>query len=81
MIRDFRFRIQQVLIGKNRRYQLRVGMFGENDLEFIPVHRSAYAMRMPLKDGHETPEEAHREQDALMKWLQSTPPGARGTKS
>jgi hypothetical protein len=72
VIRDYRFRIQQVLIGKDRRYQVRVGMYGDTDIEFIPAYRSAYAKRVQLKDGHETPEEAHREQDALMKWLQET---------
>lgn len=49
-------------------------MDGESDLEFIPAHRSAYALRMPLKDGHETVEEAHQEQDALVAWLQTIAP-------
>lgn len=74
MIRDFRFRIQPVIIDKTRRFQLRVGMDGENDLEFIPAHRSAYALRMPLKDGHATVEEANKEQDALVAWLKAGAP-------
>ncbi len=74
MIRDFRFRIQPVIIDKARRFQVRVGMDGESDLEFIPAHRSAYALRMPLKDGHETVEEAHQEQDALVAWLKTIAP-------
>jgi hypothetical protein len=63
-----------VIIDKARRFQVRVGMDGESDLEYIPAHRSAYALRMPLKDGHETVEEAHKEQDALMAWLTKTAP-------
>jgi hypothetical protein len=63
-----------VIIDKTRRFQVRVGMDGENDLEFIPAHRSAYALRMPLKDGHATVEEAHQEQDALMAWLKKAGP-------
>lgn len=49
-------------------------MDGESDLEFIPAHRSAYALRMTLKDGHETVEEAHKEQDALVAWLKTIAP-------
>jgi hypothetical protein len=75
VIRDFRFRIQPVIIDKTRRFQVRVGMDGESELEFIPAHRSAYALQMPLKDGHATVEEAHKEQDALMAWLESTAAG------
>lgn len=77
MIRDYRFRIQQVIIGKDRRYQLRMGMYGDTDIEYIPVYQSAYAMRMPLKDAHATPEEANREKDALIQWLEKATPGSK----
>ncbi len=46
-------------------------MEGERDLEFIPVHCSAFAQRLPLKEGHTTEEEAHQEKDALLDWLRS----------
>jgi hypothetical protein len=70
----FRFRVQRVIIEEGRRFQLRVGMDGERDLEFIPVHQTAYAQRFPLKQTHGTEAEAHQEKDALLEWLKG--PGA-----
>jgi hypothetical protein len=61
--------VQKVLIGEDPQYQLRVGMDNERDLEFIPVHRTAYALKFPLKEAHETVDAANAEKDALMEWL------------
>jgi hypothetical protein len=66
---NYRFRIQKVFVGSDPRFQLRVGMDGERDLEFIPVHCSAFALRMPLKEGHHTEDQARQEKDALLEWL------------
>jgi hypothetical protein len=65
----YRFRIQKVFVGSDRRFQLRVGMEGEREIEYIPVHSSAFALRLPLREGHETEDDARREHDALMQWL------------
>jgi hypothetical protein len=71
VIRDFRFRVQRVIVDRKRRFQLRVGMYGERDLEFIPVHRTAYAQWLPLQESHSTEAEAEREKDVLMEWLRT----------
>lgn len=65
----YRFRIQHVILEAGHRYQLRVGMEGERDLEFIPVHQTAFAQRFELKEGHETEAQARGEKDALLEWL------------
>jgi hypothetical protein len=44
-------------------------MEGEREIEYIPVHSSAFALRLPLREGHETEDDARREHDALMQWL------------
>jgi hypothetical protein len=44
-------------------------MEGERDLEFIPVHRTAFAQRFELKESHLTEGAAHEEKDALLEWL------------
>lgn len=69
MSEHYRFRVQRVFIGSERRFQLRVGMDGERDLEYIPVHQTAFAKRLPLKEGHETEVEAEQEKDYLLGWL------------
>jgi len=71
VIRDFRFRVQRVIVDRKRRFQLRVGMYGERDLEFIPVHRTAYAQRLSLQESHPTEADAEKERDELMEWLRT----------
>jgi hypothetical protein len=58
-----------VIVDRTKKYQLRVGMDGERDLEFIPLYQSAYAQRIALKANHATREEAHRERDTFIEWL------------
>jgi hypothetical protein len=65
----YRFRIQKVLVGADRGFQLRVGMEGERDIEFIPVHQTAFALRIALKEAHPTEAEATQEKDYLLDWL------------
>lgn len=69
MSEHYRFRIQKVLVGADRGFQLRVGMDGERDIEFIPVHQTAFAMRIVLKEAHPTEAEAKQEKDYLLEWL------------
>ena len=45
-------------------------MAEETDLECIPAHRAAFAQRFPLKVGHATEDEAHREKESLLHWFQ-----------
>lgn len=66
------FRIQKVRIGLTRQFQLRVGMPGEAPIEFIPVHRSAFAQRLPLlQEGHAEESDAHLELTGLLDWLET----------
>ena len=65
----YRFRIQHVILDHGHGFQLRVGMEGERDLEYIPVHRTAFAQRFNLKEAHPTEAEARGEKDALLQWL------------
>jgi hypothetical protein len=51
------------------RYQLRVGMDGETNIEFIPLHRSAFAKHLPLAVLHTSPVDAHLELSQLLHWL------------
>ena len=66
---NYRFRIQRMGSKRTPRYQLRVGMDGEKGLEFIPLHRSAFAKRLPLAILHSSPVDAHVELSALLHWL------------
>lgn len=69
MLRDFRFRIQPLVIGAERRFQVRIGLDGLKEVEYVPAHRSAYALRFPLKEHHPSETEALIERDALLEWL------------
>jgi hypothetical protein len=72
MVSDrYKFRVQRVFIGANRRFQLRVGLDGDRDVEFIPVYFSAYAKILPLKLGHETEAQALQEEEELLNWLRA----------
>src|ERR1700759_3295753 len=57
----YRFRVQHVILDQGHGFQLRVGMEGERDLEYIPAHRAAFAQRFELKEAHATEAEAHGE--------------------
>ena len=66
---NYCFRVQRVRLGATRQFQLRIGMPGEGPLEFIPVHRSAFTQKLPLKEGHDVESDAHIELTNLLGWL------------
>lgn len=70
MTSNYCFRLQRVRLGAVRRFQLRIGMPGEGPLEFIPVHRSAFTQKLPLKESHEIESDAHLELTTLLGWLE-----------
>ena len=51
------------------RYQLRVGMDGETNIEFIPLHRTAFSKQLPLAILHSSQVDAHLELSGLLDWL------------
>jgi hypothetical protein len=72
--KNYRFRIQPVLVGTVRHFQLRVGMVGDYDYECIPVHCSAFAQRLPLVAAHPALEDAHLELTRILTWLDQRHP-------
>jgi hypothetical protein len=69
VLRDFRFRIQPVLVGSQKHFQVRIGLDGLKEVEFVPAHQSAFALKFPLKEHHPSEHEALGERDALLEWL------------
>ena len=51
------------------RFQLRVGMKEDRDLECVPAYRTAFALRFPLKESHASEAEAQSELSALLELL------------
>jgi hypothetical protein len=70
---NYLFRIQPVPVGAAHWFQLRVGMPGESAVEFIPVHRSAFAQRLFLEPAHAALPDAHFELTSLLEWLNERP--------
>jgi hypothetical protein len=68
---NYRFRIQPVLVGKVRQFQLRVGLQDDQACEFIPVHQSAFALSLPLEPVHSVESEAHFELTRVLAWLET----------
>jgi hypothetical protein len=66
---NYRFRIQPVLVGPTRHFQLRVGLEGDSDGECIPVHESAFATCVLLHTAHAAAFDAQLELTALLAWL------------
>ena len=53
-----------------RRFQLKVGLDGDEDVEFVPAHRTAFAQRFSLAPNHVAEVDAHLELSALLESLQ-----------
>jgi hypothetical protein len=70
---NYRFRIQQVLVGQSRHFQLRVGLAGDSDVECIPVHQSAFATCLSLQPAHSAVADAQFELTCLLHWLADRP--------
>ncbi len=66
---NYRFRVHRFGAKVERRFQLRVGLEGENDVEFLPAHRTAFAERVPLEEAHAAEVDAHLELSGLLEWL------------
>jgi hypothetical protein len=74
LIRDtmhYRFRIRSVFGRPDARFELMVGMQGEQDNELIPMHRTAFAKRFQLQQSHRSEAEVQQELDSVMEWLAS----------
>lgn len=78
MANHYRFRIQQLRAGRAPRFQLRVGLAGEPNFELVPVHRTAFAKKLPLEVAHPSQVDAQLELTALLEWL-SARPGSQNT--
>ena len=66
---NYRFRIQRIRIKAEPQFQLRVGMDGEKNLEYIPAYQSAFARRIPIREAHSEEVDAHLELSNLLEWL------------
>lgn len=66
---NYRFRVHRFGLNLERRFQLRVGLEGDKDLEFLPVHRTAFAERVPFAEAHASEVDAHLELSGLLEWL------------
>ena len=51
------------------RYQLRVGMTEDRDLECVPAYRTAFALRFALHESHATEYDAQLELSGLLEVL------------
>lgn len=68
---NYRFRIQPLVGGAEPCFRLAVGMADKHAYEMIPVHRTAFARRLPLKEFHPTEAEVQIELTCLLELLQS----------
>lgn len=66
---NYRFRVHRFGIKVPRRFQLRVGLEGDKEIEFLPAHRTAFAARVPLEEAHAAEVDAHLELSGLLDWL------------
>ena len=66
---NYRFRVHRLGTTVERRFQLRVGLEGDRDVEFLPVHRTAFAGQIPLEAAHAAEADVHLELSGLLEWL------------
>lgn len=78
MLLNYRFRVHQFGVKAPRRFQLRVGLDGDADAEFLPAHRTAFAEEVTLEPAHATEVEAHLELSGLLEWLGKRRPASAG---
>ena len=71
---SFQFHIQPVLLGVQPCFQLRIGLQGDPAADFIPAHRTAFAMHFQLQFAHPTEADANLELSGLLDWLDSRRP-------
>lgn len=69
MRRNYVFRVQPLGAGPGRRFQLRIGMEGEQKIDHIPAHRTALAQRFPIGIAHASEVDVHLELSGLLEWM------------
>lgn len=69
MAHHYRFRIQRLLVRSGHLFQLRVGMDGEKEMEFIPIHHTAFAERLNLEPAHQSLADVQFELSRLLEWI------------
>ena len=65
----YEFLIHRIQAGVAHYFQLRIGMVGEEPVEFIPAHQSAFARRFDFAPVHSTEVDAHMELSGLLEWI------------
>lgn len=66
---NYRFLIKRLSSPTRRRFQLRMGMDDEENVELVPVHTTAFAQQLPLEKDHAAEVDAHLELSAVLEWL------------
>lgn len=66
---NYRLRVQPVRLGPNRNFQVRIGMDGDNGLDYIPLHRSAFARLLQVEIAHAEKSEAEVEAQMIAEFL------------
>jgi len=66
----YNFQIERISAGGYERFQVKVGMVGEHEFDFIPVHETAFAQRMALAVCHSNESNAQLELLGLLELLQ-----------
>jgi hypothetical protein len=67
---QYRFSIQSVGVGNQKHFRLVVALAEDGDAELIPVHQTAFARMVPLKQSCSTSAEAESELALLREWLE-----------
>ncbi len=68
---NYRFRIQRLGTELGRRFQLKVGLVDDEDVEFVPAYQTAFAQHFALEPNHPAEVDAHLELSALLEWLKA----------
>lgn len=67
---NYRVRVQRVCLGPYRNFQVRIGMDGDGDLDYVPLHRSAVAALLQVEVAHDERLEAEREAQMIAEFLE-----------
>lgn len=69
MTDSYCFAIRSITTANDSGFQLVVGMAGEKDHELVPVNRTAFAQRLPLRGFHACEADVELELNCLREWL------------
>jgi hypothetical protein len=67
----YRLRVQPVRLGPYRNFQVRIGMNGDTGLDYIPLHRSAFARLLQVEVAHAERSAAQLEAQMIAEFLSS----------